>query len=352
MNSSELSSLFYSALSRLLDLGMSIDRINRTSNMIECYMIMFHEVPHLISTDCDAEYFDDPSREIVIDPYESIKKIEETLKDKCVSYRSYDGRILVMDHMIITCDDESVYGCYNDIDFPQEIKDCLVLCAEEDTKFMSYITSSGGNFRTMQMEVKKQECDLTLNYNDDLPDQEIRDFINGESSGMIILHGSPGCGKTSYLRHLIYTSEQHFIFLDSSCFSYIADASFISLLIDNKDSVIILEDCERLLEDRKLGNDRLSSLLNLTDGILGDSLHFKFICTFNADLKSIDKAILRKGRLKKKYEFKFLTPSKTKQLAEKLGIQVEEGASLPLCDIYNYGEDTGAKVTNKSIGFN
>lgn len=135
-------------------------------------------------------------------------------------------------------------------------------------------------------------------------------------------------------------------------FNYITDASFIHLLIDYKDSVIVLEDCETLLEDRARGNSRISALLNLSDGILGDSLNLKFICTFNADLTRIDPALLRKGRMKLKYEFKALTPDKVKTLAEKLGKSVPENKSYPLCEVYNFGEDNGVKQnTKKSIGF-
>ena len=97
----------------------------------------------------------------------------------------------------------------------------------------------------------------------------------------------------------------------------------------------------------------MSALLNLSDGILGDSLNLKFICTFNAQLRNIDDAVLRKGRLKLKYEFKALTPEKTQILAKKLGKEIPEGKSLPLCEIYNYGEDNGAKetTTKRPIGF-
>lgn len=306
----------------------------------------------MLSTDCENEYYCESNKDFDIDINKSLKNIEETFEDKCVAFRNFDSRIIIMDDMIIAGDDESLYGCFTTAVFPKEISDCFVSAEQTDKKYMYYVTQSSYGFRTMEMEVKKQECDLSLNYNDDIPDQEIREFITSDTSGMIILHGIPGCGKTSYLRYLIYTSEKKFIFLDSSCFHAITDASFIELLLNNKDSVVVLEDCERLLEDRKLGNERLSALLNLSDGILGDGLNFKFICTFNADLKNIDKAILRRGRLKKKYEFKALTAEKTKKLADKLNIEVEEGVSLPLCDIYNYGEDTGANNNKKSIGFN
>ena len=85
--------------------------------------------------------------------------------------------------------------------------------------------------------------------------------------------------------------------------------------------------------------------------MLGDSLKLKFICTFNTDLKNIDDAILRKGRLKVKYEFKDLKTNKVKKLFEKLGISLELAKPMPLCDVYNYLEDNGNNPTHHKIGF-
>jgi ATP-dependent 26S proteasome regulatory subunit len=44
-------------------------------------------------------------------------------------------------------------------------------------------------------------------------------------------------------------------------------------------------------------NAGLINILNNSDGLLSDELCIKFICTFNAPLKDIDEALLRKGRL-------------------------------------------------------
>ena len=119
--------------------------------------------------------------------------------------------------------------------------------------------------------------------------------------------------------------------MDKSTFEYISSDTLINFLFSNsvKDSVFVLEDCEILLSDRmNTGNHLLSTILNLSDGILGDGLNIKFICTFNADINKLDEAILRKGRLKYKYEFKELTPEKTQELAKELGKSIPEGESL------------------------
>jgi hypothetical protein len=87
----------------------------------------------------------------------------------------------------------------------------------------------------------------------------------------------------------------------------------------------------------------------MTDGLLSDDLGMKFICTFNEDMKNIDPALLRKGRLVSKYEFKALSVDKAIKLLQERGIdspQVDK--PLTLAEIYHY-EDEGYELSKKSI---
>ena len=98
--------------------------------------------------------------------------------------------------------------------------------------------------------------------------------------------------------------------------SLLGEPSFGSFLITLNNHVIVLEDCENAIRDRKQSGSAsaVSLLLNMTDGLLSDDLGMKFICTFNEDMKNIDSALLRKGRLMSKYEFKALQVDKAEKL--------------------------------------
>jgi ATP-dependent 26S proteasome regulatory subunit len=183
-----------------------------------------------------------------------------------------------------------------------------------------------------------------------LPDEKIRNFLMSDDSGLIVLNGIPGTGKSSYIRYLINNVDRDFIYMDQSAFDSITDASFMRTLAQYENSVLILEDCETMLIGRLDGNSKITTLLNLTDGILGDSFKFKVICTFNANIGKIDPALLRKGRMKVKYEFKALTAEKTKALAKSIGVSVPKGAKMTLADIYNKEYEVSSQ-TEKSMGF-
>lgn len=240
----------------------------------------------------------------------------------------------------------SLYVLQSEPELSNEMKALVSQRTDKDqTKWFYYITSSNNGFQRTSLQVKKQTIDLEANYNDDLPHDKIVDFINAKGeSGLILLHGDPGTGKTTYLRNLMYEcKDKTFFVLDSGVFHYITDSSFINLLLENKNAVIILEDCEEMLTTRKEGNARMSSLLNLSDGLIGDNFNFKFICTFNAKYDELDKAILRKGRMKLNYKFKALKKDKAIALAEKLGkTDFKATGDMVLTEVFNWGEDNGS----------
>ena len=86
----------------------------------------------------------------------------------------------------------------------------------------------------------------------------------------------------------------------------------------------------------------------MTDGILSDDLGIKFICTFNDDMKNIDPALLRKGRLVSKYEFKPLSVEKSNTLLKERGINETTNKPLTLAEIFYYEDDSYESI-KKSI---
>ena len=142
------------------------------------------------------------------------------------------------------------------------------------------------------------------------------------------------------------------VFMDGTILANTPQHKLMSYFLDNQNTIFILEDCEKALKDRNdvySGyNNVMPILLNITDGVIADVLGIKLICTFNTSLDKIDKALLRKGRLSLKYEFKKLTKDK---VANILGHNVDKDMSL--AEIYNIEEENDfSKKIQKKIGFN
>ena len=209
------------------------------------------------------------------------------------------------------------------------------------------------------------ELDILKNYNNDFINENelIKTFVEtNDESGLIILHGEKGTGKSTYIRHLISVNpEKKFVYIPANLVSMLSQPNFSTFLMTLQNHVIILEDCEEAIKDRKSNGSpaAVSLLLNMTDGLLSDGLGLKFICTFNDDVKNIDSALLRKGRLVSKYEFKPLEIEKANELLDSLYTERWENGEfdhepitdkpLSLADIYHFYEASYEKERRKII---
>jgi hypothetical protein len=112
-----------------------------------------------------------------------------------------------------------------------------------------------------------------------------------------------------------------------------------------------MEDCENIIKNRDDSyNTLITPLLQLTDGLIGDNLGLKFICTFNTDLRNVDPALQRKGRCALSYEFKKLNKIKVQNLFNKLGIKETAKEDMALCDVLNMQVENGVEKKRK-VGF-
>ncbi len=133
----------------------------------------------------------------------------------------------------------------------------------------------------------------------------------------------------------------------------ITNPNLISVLIDNPNSIFVIEDAENIVVDReKEGNSPVSALLNISDGLLSDCLNIQVICSFNTDISKVDSALMRKGRLIAKYEFKELEIEKAKTLSQKLGFKSDFNSPMTLTSIYNQDEKDFQQIKRHNpIGF-
>ena len=218
----------------------------------------------------------------------------------------------------------------------------------DKNKFYIAISSKTQGIYTKQHELKKMDIDVSKCYNDTLPYERIKEILTNDGKSLILFYGEPGTGKTTLIKKLISEVERKFIFMDASVVTNISDDSFIDFLSDNTGSVIVLEDCEKILVSRDQAyNQTIGTVLNLTDGVIGDSFEVKFICTFNSDLDSVDKAVLRKGRLSLKYEFGKLTLDKTRAIYPDAEEEMTVADAFNALDKNDYAEDN----SKKKIGF-
>ncbi|MGB4843329.1 MAG: AAA family ATPase [Ferruginibacter sp.] len=220
---------------------------------------------------------------------------------------------------------------------------------------INIITQSSSGLDLKSLDIKPTALDINLYYNDDFKpvDTIIKERLAKESDkGIILLHGLPGTGKTTYLRHLIGSINKRVLFVSPSVAGNLMNPEFMDLLIDNPNAVLIIEDAENIIMDRKFSSySSVSNLLNISDGLLSDCLNVQIICTFNSDLQMVDDALLRKGRLIAKYEFGKLNADKAQKLSNHLGFAKQISRPMTIAEITNPDDMDGAKPSVQVMGF-
>lgn len=220
------------------------------------------------------------------------------------------------------------------------------------------IKSEMGHLDIEEYELNIPDIDIELNYGVDfvkVHETIVKRLNKNNDKGIILFHGDPGTGKTSYIKYLTKLIEdKEILFIPPSIAESLSEPSIIPFLMEHKNSILIIEDAEKVISDRELNGSSagVSNILNLTDGILGDCLNIQIVATFNMKREKIDSALLRKGRLIAEHKFGPLSVDNVNKLLKHLGKENTVDKPMPLSDIYNIDEEV-FKVENKqNIGFN
>lgn len=173
------------------------------------------------------------------------------------------------------------------------------------------------------------------------------DVLSSTPCGRLtILRGEPGTGKTFLLRDLINTCkrDRRAVIVPPTLVENLGDPGMIDLVMDEslgsetRPLVLLIEDADRALRKRGAdGSAVLSTLLNLTDGLVGKALDLHIVATTNLPEIEIDAALRRPGRLCREIEVSELPADHAALLAGKLGREFPADYSrktMALAEVY------------------
>lgn len=373
-----------------------IDANNRLPSLVKvCGPFLYYEVIDIIKTHFEGKEFmqewemdDDYYKSCTFKSYEngsySFFKVKKSYASNDTDYRIPAKKSKFKDKKygwLLTAEVEIYF------DFkqgkPQDLIDKLkkveLEVNNEHNKIGLICQDTDGGLYTKDFPLLKNDFDFDLELHYGSGFSKFHDItikrIDDSEKGIILLHGTPGTGKSYYIRRLIrdlMRRNKKILYLPNNIVDLLGTPHFNNFLLDFVDDAIesgnrkgllmVIEDAEKVLlkrEHNPYGSSGVSNILNSTDGILNDFLNIQILATFNTGIENIDEAILRKKRAISVKEFGKLSIEDSQKLIDSLELNYKATEEMCLADIYSIKQEEedkillGDKEKNKSkpMGF-
>ena len=165
-----------------------------------------------------------------------------------------------------------------------------------------------------------------------------------QQSGLSILYGKRGTGKSSAIKYLATKLDRNLIFVPNNLVDLTINSSdFSKFLRKHENPILILDDCEMIFNEFfTKSNIIVNNLMQLVDGLLSNKL--SIITIFNVEDKSeIDHNLIECNNLIDIIEFTDLSNSEANQLSELLGYKQKHKNDIRLLDLIKNNKSDNKK---------
>lgn len=222
----------------------------------------------------------------------------------------------------------------------------------ESVNKLNTITISNSGLELERVETKNDLDIIELFYNN----KTIKDVnklikkIKKSETGISILYGERGTGKTSIIHYLSSKLDRIVIFVPNSMLEHtINNPEFRKFIKKYNKVLLVLDDCEMSFNEYFVkSNFIVNNLLQLVDGFLSDTIDLSIVAIFNVeDPEEIDHNLLNSNNLIDLIQFDCLSETEANELSEHLGEKTKYKNKTKLIDIIKKRK----VVINKKLGF-
>ena len=298
--------------------------------------------------------FDFKETENFFDQYEKVNKfteiicleIDDIINDKVLLkstesiYISYIAVDKLTESAVIS-DITIYYSSSEDADEVNEIiksvSEYQVIDDSEDGHNLNVVSLSNNSIELEEIKYDDIDIDNIEEYYSKQTFKDLSKWLKKskkQQSGLSILYGKRGTGKSSAIKYLATKLDRNLIFVPNNLVDLTINSSdFSKFLRKHENPILILDDCEMIFNEFfTKSNIIANNLMQLVDGLLSNKL--SIITIFNVEDKSeIDHNLIECNNLIDIIEFTDLSNSEANQLSELLGYKQKHKNDIRLLDL-------------------
>ena len=308
--------------------------------------------------------FDFKETESFFDQYEKVNKfteiicleIDDIINDKVLLkstesiYISYIAVDKLTESAVIS-DITIYYSSSEDADEVNEIiksvSEYQVIDDSEDGHNLNVVSLSNNSIELEEIKYDDIDIDNIEEYYSKQTFKDLSKWLKKskkQQSGLSILYGKRGTGKSSAIKYLATKLDSNLIFVPNNLVDLTINSSdFSKFLRKHENPILILDDCEMIFNEFfTKSNIIVNNLMQLVDGLLSNKL--SIITIFNVEDKSeIDHNLIECNNLIDIIEFTDLSNSEANQLSELLGYKQKHKNDIRLLDLIKNNKSDNKK---------
>lgn len=232
------------------------------------------------------------------------------------------------------------------------IQNCEVDYEESEVNKINSIGLSNTGLELERVETKI-DLDTVESFYNSKTIKEVNKLIKKikkSQTGLSILYGERGTGKTSIIHHLASKLDRIVIFIPNNMIEHtINNPEFRKFIKKYNKVLLVLDDCEMSFNEYFVkSNFIVNNLLQLVDGFLSDTIDLSIVTIFNVeDEEEIDHNLLNSNNLIDIIQFDKLTESEANELSEHIGEKTRFKSNTKLIDVVKKRKI----LNNKKLGF-
>jgi hypothetical protein len=221
----------------------------------------------------------------------------------------------------------------------EELNECIIDFCEDETNKLNTVTIglNGLEIEPVDpLDIDMDNFDMFYSKKTYKEIEKLVKDIKKSTSGLSILYGERGNGKTSVINYIASKLDRIVIFIPNNMIEHtISNPDFRRFLKRYSKPVIIIDDCEMLLNDAfSRSNMFVNNLMQMVDGFLSDSIEANILTIFNVeDENEIDHSLLDCNNLLRVIEFPELSSEESTDLSSHIGLNKKYKNKMRVLDI-------------------